>query len=165
MVRANGLQIANAHSHKVDVVLVGLDRSFNYQKLTEAMLAVRAGATFIAINRDAILPVEGRFIPGCGAIVAAIEAGSGVRPEVVGKPQPTLLQEAMRLLGSQPQETVMIGDGLETDILAGKAAGTYTLLVFSGKASREIMEETTIKPDYMYENLAALVKEMEGDRR
>lgn len=165
LVRANGLQIANANSHKVDVVLVGLDRSFDYQKLTEAMLAVRAGATFIAINRDVILPVEGRFIPGCGAIVAAIEASSGVIPEVVGKPQPTLLQEAMRLLGSQPQETVMVGDGLETDILAGKATGTYTLLVLSGKASRESLEKTSIKLDYVYENLAMLIKEIEVGRQ
>ncbi len=165
LVRANGLQIANANSHKVDVVLVGLDRSFDYQKLTEAMLAVRAGATFIAINRDVILPVEGRFIPGCGAIVAAIEASSGVIPEVVGKPQPTLLQEAMRLLGSQPQETVMVGDGLETDILAGKATGTYTLLVLSGKASRESLEKTSIKSDYVYENLAMLIKEIEVGRQ
>jgi len=165
LVRANGLQIANTSSHKADVVLVGLDRSFDYKKLTEAVLAVRAGATFIAINRDSILPVEGGFIAGCGTMVAAIEAGSGVTPEVTGKPEPMLLQEAMSLLGSRPEETVMIGDGLDTDILAGKAAGTYTLLVLSGKDSHESLKKTGITPDYVYENLAAVIKQIEIDRQ
>jgi len=170
LVRANGLQItnpgshkaqpANTSSHKADVVLVGLDRTFDYKKLTEAVLAVRAGARFIAINRDSLLPVENGFIAGCGTIAAAIEAGSGITPEVVGKPQPMLLQEAMRLLGSHPEETVMIGDGLDTDILAGKAAGTHTLLVLSGKDSHESLEKTSIKPDYVYTSLAAVIQEI-----
>ena len=161
LVLANGLQVVNTSSHKADVVLVGLDRAFNYKKLTEAVLAVRAGAMFIAINRDSLLPVEGGFIAGCGTMAAAIEAGSGVTPEVVGKPQPMLLQEAMSLLDSRPEETVMIGDGLETDILAGKAAGTHTLLVLSGKDLRESLQKTSIKPDYVYENLAAVMQEIE----
>jgi HAD superfamily hydrolase (TIGR01457 family) len=170
LVRTNGLQVVNTHSEKdqlanaastkADVVLVGLDRSFDYKKLTEAILAVRAGAGFIAINRDTLLPVASGFIAGCGTMVAAIEAGSGVSPEVVGKPQPMLLQEAMSLLGSQPEETVMIGDGLDTDIQAGKAAGTYTLLVLSGKDSRESLQQASIRPDYVYEDLAALIKEI-----
>jgi HAD superfamily hydrolase (TIGR01450 family) len=97
LVHANNLQVANTSNHKADVVLVGLDRTFDYKKLTEAVLAVRAGATFIAINRDSLLPVESGFIAGCGTMVAAIEAGSGITPEIVGKPQPMLLQEAMDL--------------------------------------------------------------------
>lgn len=171
LVRANGLEVVNTpseqdqfadtSSEKADVVLVGLDRSFDYKKLTEAILAVRSGAVFIAINRDALLPIAGRLIAGCGTMVAAIEAGSGVAPEVVGKPQPMLLQEAMSLLGSQPQETVMIGDGLDTDIQAGKAAGTHTLLVLSGKDSRESLQKSSIKPDYVHESLAAVIKEID----
>ncbi len=165
LVRANNLQVTNTSNHKVDVVLVGLDRTFDYKKLTEAVLAVRAGATFIAINRDSLLPVENGFIAGCGTMAAAIEAGSGITPEVVGKPQPMLLQEAMRLLDSRPEETVMIGDGLEIDILAGKAAGTHTLLVLSGKDSRESLKKTGITPDYVYENLEAMIKQIEIDRQ
>jgi HAD superfamily hydrolase (TIGR01457 family) len=165
LVRANNLQVANTSNHKADVVLVGLDRTFDYKKLTEAVLAVRTGATFIATNRDSLLPVENGFIAGCGTMVAAIEAGSGITPEVVGKPQPMLLQEAMHLLGSRPEETVMIGDGLEIDILAGKAAGTHTLLVLSGKDSRESLKKTGITPDYVYENLEAVIKQIEIDRQ
>jgi len=114
----------------------------------------------MAINRDALLPVAGGFIPGCGTMVAAIEAGCGVTPEVVGKPEPTLLQEAMRMLNSTPDETVMIGDGLSVDILGGKAADTHTLLVLSGKDSREDVMRSSIKPDHIYEDVAAVVAEL-----
>ncbi|GCE10143.1 HAD-IIA family hydrolase [Tengunoibacter tsumagoiensis] len=160
MVEANGLQIANHTEQKIDAVLVGLDRSFDYKTLTQAVLAVRGGATFIAINRDPLLPIAGGVIPGCGAMVAAIEAASGISPEVIGKPQPGLLWEALRLLGSQAQETVMVGDGLDTDIQAGTAAGTRTLLVFSGKDRPEDLARSTIKPDYVYQNLATMMAEI-----
>jgi HAD superfamily hydrolase (TIGR01457 family) len=154
------LRIAPLDAIEADVVLVGLDRHFDYQKLTGAVLSIRAGAHFIAINRDALLPVAGGFVPGCGTMVAAIEAGSGTAPEVVGKPEPTLLQEAMQLLHSQPEETVMIGDGLDVDIQGGKAAGTHTLLVLSGKDGREDVAKSSIKPDHIYKDVAAIVAEL-----
>ncbi len=120
LVRSQHLVVADPHAEKADAVLVGLDRTFNYAKLNSAIRSIRAGAFFITINRDALLPVEDGFIPGCGALAAAIEAGSGVTPEVVGKPEPLLLQEAMNILHSQPGETLMIGDSLDVDILGGK---------------------------------------------
>ncbi len=158
LAREYQLRIANDDYSHAQFVLVGLDRTFDYKKLTEAVLAVRSGATFIAINRDPLLPVATGVIPGCGAMVAAIEKASGITPEVVGKPQPMLLQEAMRSLNSTPAETIMIGDGLDTDIQAGKAAGTWTLLVFSGKDRPQDLAVSSIKPDYVYENLAATME-------
>jgi HAD superfamily hydrolase (TIGR01457 family) len=157
MVRDHGLKVATLKDQQIDVVLVGLDRTFDYQKLTKAVLAVRAGATFIVVNRDPLLPVAGGLIAGCGAMVAAIEAGSEVKPEVVGKPEPTLLWEAMRTLESQPDDTVMIGDNLGVDILAGQAAGTHTLFVLSGKDTRASLAKSAIHPDHVYENLAAVL--------
>jgi len=74
------LRIAALDAVEAEVVLVGLDRHFDYQKLTGAVLSIRAGAHFIAINRDALLPIAGGFVPGCGTMVAAIEAGSGTAP-------------------------------------------------------------------------------------
>ncbi len=156
------LQVADVDSHQADVVLVGLDRHFDYKKLTGAVLAVRASAHFITINRDPLLPVEGGFLPGCGTMAAAIEAGCGVTPEVVGKPEPLLLQEAMRMLGSNPSETVMIGDSLAVDIQGGKAAGTHTLLVLSGNTSREDVAHSSIKPDYIYQDVAALLADLKS---
>ncbi len=162
LVRAKDLHIANDDPATTDVVLVGLDRSFDFKKLNDAVMAIRRGATFIAINRDATLPVTGGYIAGCGAMVAAIEASSGVTPEVIGKPQPGLLQEGMLLLQSQPEETVMIGDSIAIDILAGQRAGTQTLLVLSGNDTRASLAKASVKPTYVYDSLAALMDAIAG---
>jgi HAD superfamily hydrolase (TIGR01457 family) len=151
-----------AASHeRPDYVLVGLDRTFDYKKLTKAVDAIRAGAHFIAVNRDALLPVAGGHMPGCGTMVAAIEWGASVHPEVVGKPEPELFREAMRMLGSQPDETVMIGDSLAVDIKGGQAAGVHTLLVLSGNDSRASLAQSQIKPEYVYDDIAAVVREFQ----
>lgn len=160
LVQEAGLKVAAKDSQQADAVLVGLDRDFDYAVLTAAMNAVRNGAIFITVNRDPLLPIQGGFIPGCGALAAAVEASSGVSPEVVGKPEPMLLQEAMKKLDSQPDETVMVGDSLTVDILAGKNAGTHTLLVLSGNTSRKQLEDSNIKPDHVYEDIAAVVRDL-----
>jgi HAD superfamily hydrolase (TIGR01457 family) len=162
LLREYQLQVADVDAHEADVVLVGLDRHFNYKKLTGAVLSIRAGAHFITVNRDALLPVAGGFLPGCGTMAAAIEAGTAVTPEVVGKPEPLLLQEAMRMLGSRPEETVMIGDSLAVDIQGGKAASTHTLLVLSGNTSLEDLANSSIKPDYIYQDVAALLADLKS---
>ena len=154
------LNVASIEDARADVVLVGLDRTFDYKKLTNAVQAIMDGAIFIAVNRDPRLPVVGGLIPGCGAMVAAIEAASGISPQVVGKPEPTLLQEAMRLLHSTPDETVMIGDTLSVDILAGKNAHTHTIFVLSGSNSLADVETFNVKPDHIYSDVAALLKEL-----
>lgn len=142
------------------LVLVGLDRSFDYQKMTNAADAIREGTLFVTINRDPVLPVSGGFLPSCGSLAAALETASGVSPEVVGKPEPMLLLEAMKMLGSEPEETVMVGDGQAIDILAGQRAGTHTLLVLSGSTSREDLEQSSLKPDHVYLDLADVMKSL-----
>ncbi len=160
LVEAQGLVAVAPDSIVADAVLVGLDRSFDYQKMTNAADAIREGALFVTINRDPVLPVVGGFLPGCGSLAAALESASGVSPEVVGKPEPMLLMEAMKLLGSEPGETVMVGDGLGIDILAGQRAGTHTLLVLSGSTSRADLEQSSIKPDHVYIDLADALKDL-----
>jgi 4-nitrophenyl phosphatase len=90
------------------------------------------GALFIGTNPDLILPHDNGFVPGAGTILSAIEAASGVAPEVVGKPQPDLLFSALDVLKTRPECTLMIGDQLATDIAAGRTAGLKTLLVHTG---------------------------------
>jgi HAD superfamily hydrolase (TIGR01457 family) len=160
LVEAQGLNAVAVDSVEADAVLVGLDRTFDYQKMTNAADIIRAGALFITINRDPVLPVAGGFLPGCGSLAAALECASGVVPEVVGKPEPMLLQEALELLKSQPDEAVMVGDGLNIDILAGQRAGTHTLLVLSGSTSRADLEQSTLKPDHVYLDLADALKDL-----
>jgi 5'-nucleotidase len=159
LVEEQGLMVVPVDSAEAEAVLVGLDRTFDYEKMTCAANAIRAGALFVTINRDPVLPISGGFVPGCGSLAAAIECASGVSPEIVGKPEPMLLLEAMELLGSLPDETVMIGDGLAIDILAGQRAGMHTLLVLSGSNSRADVERSEIKPDHIYADLAAVLQD------
>jgi len=160
MVRNHDLKVANPDWQGVNAVLVGLDRSFDYKKLNDAVQALKKGAIFIAINRDPLLPIAGSLVAGCGAMVAAIEASSEVSPEVIGKPEPALLQEALLRLQSSAAETVMIGDNLGVDIKAGIAAGTHTMLVFSGKDTPESLAKSSLRPDYIYADLAAVMQEL-----
>jgi HAD superfamily hydrolase (TIGR01450 family) len=158
LVEAQGLSVTAGR--EADAVLVGLDRSFDYQKMADAADAIRAGAIFVTINRDPVLPVVGGFLPGCGSLAAALECASGVSPQVVGKPEPMLLLEALQSLGSRPEETVMVGDGLAIDILAGQRAGAHTLLVLSGSSSLADVEQSSLKPDHIYADLAAVMEEL-----
>jgi 4-nitrophenyl phosphatase len=113
-------------------VVVGLDRRLTYDKLAAATAALMDGAAFVAANPDPLLPTADGVIPGTGAAVAALQYATGRRPQIMGKPSPRLLREAMRRIGTRPIQTVMVGDQLETDIAAARAAGTVGVLVQGG---------------------------------
>ncbi len=142
-----------------DAILVGLDRSLTYDRLRRGLRAILGGAAFIAVNRDHRLPMEDGVDPGTGSIATALEYASGIRAEIVGKPAPGIVNQAMHLLGVSPQETLMVGDGLELDVVAGHAAGVATALVLTGLTSREEAEAATgdQKPEYIYADVAELL--------
>ena len=119
-----------------DAVVVGLDPQLTYLRLAVAADCIRAGARFIATNRDPIYPTERGLRPGAGSIVAAVEATTGVTPVSIGKPEPYLLEEAARAVGREPAEAVMIGDGLGTDIAAARAVGARSVLMLTGVTTR-----------------------------
>jgi HAD superfamily hydrolase (TIGR01450 family) len=119
-----------------DAVVVGLDPEVTYGRLAVAADAVRAGARFVATNRDPIFPSESGLMPGSGAIVAAVEVASGVPAISIGKPEPLLLVEAARAVGSDPRGAVMIGDGIATDLAAARAVGARCVLMLTGVTSR-----------------------------
>jgi 4-nitrophenyl phosphatase len=122
----------------IDYVVVGMDRNFNYHTLHVAQQAILNGATFIATNRDGQYPIEaGKVTPGGGAMVAALEACSEVTPIVIGKPETLGLQTILRHSGVRPDEAVMIGDRLDTDVLCGNRLGVPTVLVLTGVTSPE----------------------------
>jgi len=147
---------------EIDAVVVGLDLEFTYAKLRRASDAVRAGATFVATNADATLPHEGGVQPGAGSIVAAIATAAGVKPVVVGKPEVLMMEKGIEQLGLQPNEVVMVGDRLDTDILAGNRAGAMTALVLTGVSQREDLETSDVLPDYVFADLPALTQEIVG---
>jgi phosphoglycolate/pyridoxal phosphate phosphatase family enzyme len=115
-----------------DAVVVGLDPALTYLRLAAAGDAIRAGARFIATNRDPVYPTERGLRPGSGSIVAAVEATTGVTPLSIGKPAPLLLEAAAHAVGGRADEAVMIGDGLSTDIAAARAVGARSVLMLTG---------------------------------
>jgi 4-nitrophenyl phosphatase len=118
------------------VVLVGLDREVTYRTLRMAVRAVRSGAVLIGTNPDPLLPVPDGFDPGAGSILAAVATATGVTPMIVGKPEPHMVLAALRYLGTPREATLMIGDQVSTDIVAGKRAGLVSVLVRTGVPAR-----------------------------
>ena len=138
------------------VVVGGLTTTnLSYDLLATASLLVQQGATFVATNYDLTYPAEVGQLPGAGAVLSVITAATGVQPTVVGKPYPAMFEAAARLLGTRPEETLMVGDRLETDIDGAKAAGFKTALVLTGVSNRGDIGSSA--PDYVLEDLAALV--------
>lgn len=138
-------------------VVVGLDLTFTYDKMKRAMAAIGAGAAFVATNSDATLPTEHGFDPGAGSILAGIELATGQKPTVIGKPSPRTLLQAAKQLGADPPKTVMVGDRLDTDILAGERAGMLTVLLLTGVSSHEDIDGGDIVPDLVFDDLSALL--------
>ncbi len=139
-------------------VVAGIDWEINYKKIATAASLARNGVPFYGTNPDRTFPTPHGLMPGAGTILAAIETASGVAPIVAGKPEPYLLQLAMQRMDVSPEETLMVGDRLETDVLGGQNAGCKTALVLSGVTMREDAEAWQPKPDMIAENLAQVLE-------
>lgn len=142
-----------ASDERAEVVIIGRDTSFDYVKLTRAADAIRMGAAFVALNRDLTMPVSTGLVPGTGAFVAAVEAASGARAVVLGKPQPPMMQMAVEKLGSQ--NVLLVGDRLDSDIAGAKSVGWDSALVLSGVTEHGGGLDPS--PDYVIISLAELV--------
>ena len=139
-------------------IVVGMDRALTYAKLASALGALLAGARLLATNRDATYPTETGLVPGGGAVVGALE-GMGFPPEVVvGKPSRIAYHVALEALGIAPEEALMIGDRLETDIAGGHGVGMDTALVLSGISTVAGIEKTGIRPTWVALDFPALVR-------
>ena len=139
---------------KPDYVVVGIDREINYEKLAIACLAVRNGATFISTNADIALPTERGFLPGNGSITSVISVSTQVDPVFIGKPESIIMEQALAFLGTKQEETMMVGDFYDTDILAGIRSGIDTLLVHTGVTTKEQLRDKQIQPTYAIDSLS-----------
>jgi glycerol 3-phosphatase-2 len=150
-----GIEIVEDQRGDVDVVVVGLDRGADYAKLRTASILVEKGAALVATNADASFPAaDGQVWPGAGALLAAIEATTGVKAEVVGKPEPPILHAALRRAGGGVP--LLIGDRLDTDIAGAERLGWDSLLVLTGITSRDELARSAIRPTYVGRDLRAL---------
>ncbi|MEC0232103.1 TIGR01457 family HAD-type hydrolase [Paenibacillus alba] len=140
-----------------DYVVQGIDRSFSYEKLTEAVRHVKQGATYVLTNPDRMLPSDGGLMPGAGSLAAAITAASGVEPVVIGKPSPIIMAYATERLGLPPADVWVIGDNVHTDIRGGAVSGCRTALVLTGVATADNVHEQVasagVTPDLICSDL------------
>jgi 4-nitrophenyl phosphatase len=142
-----------------DFVVCGMDPGLSWDKLATATLNLRAGARFVGTNPDLSLPTERGLTHGNGAILAALQAATGVAPVIIGKPEPTLYQQALDLLGTEPSETLAIGDRLDTDILGAARAGLPSVLVLSGVSTRADLAGLPYGPTWIRQDIRDLTRE------
>ena len=130
-----GHQVVDETAKDVQVVVGSVDYNLSYDKLKHASMLIRSGCQFIGTNPDVTLPTPEGLVPGSGTVIGALEIASATKPTLIGKPEPLLYQMALKQLDLHPEETLAIGDRLETDITGAQAAGMHTALVLTGASS------------------------------
>ncbi len=145
-------------AEKAQAVVVGIDRGINFEKMCEATLLVRRGVPFYATNPDKTFPTPRGEIPGAGAWIAVIVAATGIEPIYAGKPAPYLLDLARQRLGTAREETLVVGDRLETDIAGGQRAGCPVALVLSGVSTQQQAQAWRPVVEVIAEDLSTLVE-------
>jgi len=139
-----------------DYVVLGEVNSYNFEIVTRAVRLINDGALFIATNPDATGPLESGIVPATGAMAALIEKATGKAPFFVGKPNPLMMRSAMRYLGVHSENTVMVGDRMDTDIVAGVMSGLETILVLSGVSSMADVEQFPYRPGRILNSVAEI---------
>ena len=142
----------------VVAVVASFDRQLTYEKLKRAALLIRAGAPLIATNADLTFPMPEGLIPGAGSILASIVAATQAKPTIIGKPEPEMYNLAIARMQAPEEATLVVGDRLETDIAGAQMIGCQTALVLSGVTSLQSAESWQPSPDWVAEDLTALIK-------
>jgi NagD protein len=140
-----------------DYVVLGETQSYNLEQITKAIRLVAEGAHFIATNPDPSGPGEGGLVPACGAMAALIERATGVAPFFVGKPNPLMMRMALNYLDVHSEDTVMVGDRMDTDIIGGVQAGLETILVLTGVTREEDVRRFPYQPTRIVPSVAAIM--------
>lgn len=138
-------------------VVAGMNRTLSFDKLKDATLLIRSGAPFIGTNPDLTFPTPEGLIPGAGSLLACLEAASGVKPLIIGKPEPYMYDVAKKRLGTSDEEMLAVGDRLTTDILGAQRAGCKSALVLSGVTTLEEVHAWIPQPDFIARDLSELI--------
>jgi NagD protein len=140
-----------------DYVILGETRTYSFERITQAIRLIAGGARFIATNPDPTGPSPSGPLPATGSVAALITRATGVEPYFVGKPNPLMMRSALNALEAHSETTAMIGDRMDTDIVAGLEAGLHTILVLSGVTTREEAERFPYRPSRIVDSVADLV--------
>ena len=156
--RGQGFEITD-DTEKAELIVMGFDTELTFKKLSDVsyMLCTR-DMPYIATNPDYVCPTEFGSVPDCGSVCDMIYNATGKRPTVIGKPEALMPELAMEMAGVAPENTLVVGDRIYTDIKSGINAGCVTLLVMSGETTKEILENSPDKPDFVMESAKGLIE-------
>ncbi len=143
--------------HDPDYVVIGETTSYSFERITRAIRLIAAGARFIATNRDVSGPSEGGIVPATGAVAALIESATGIKPYFIGKPNPLMMRTALNTIDAHSEESVMVGDNMDTDIIAGLESGMDTILVLTGVTTPEKVTRYPYRPTRTLDSVADIV--------
>ncbi len=144
-----------------DYVVLGETRTYSFERISQAIRLIAAGARFIATNPDATGPTPDGPLPATGSVAALISRATGVEPYFVGKPNPLMMRSALNAIDAHSETTAMVGDRMDTDVVAGLEAGMHTVLVLTGSTSREEAERFPYRPSRIVDSIADLVDELD----
>ena len=143
-----------------DYVILGETRAWSFEAVTTAVRLIEDGARFLGTNPDPTGPSLEGSLPACGAVAAMIQRATGVEPYFIGKPNPLMMREGLNKLGAHSESTVMVGDRMDTDVLAGIEAGLETILVLSGVTQAEDVERFPYRPSRVVGSVADLIPDL-----
>lgn len=152
-----GIPVTERLEENVDCLLVGFDTELTFQKLEDACILLNRGVDFIATNPDWVCPTWYGSVPDCGSVCEMLYRATGRRPRVIGKPQPAMALLALEQYGYAPEDTLLVGDRLYTDIACGVNAGIDTAFVLSGEGTLADLETSDVKPTWVFDDIAALL--------
>ena len=154
--REAGVPVTDRPEKDVDCLLIGFDTELTFQKLEDACILLGRGVDFIATNLDWVCPTWYGSVPDCGSVCEMLFRAAGRRPRVIGKPQPAMALLALERTGFAPEQAVMVGDRLYTDIASGVNAGIDTAFVLSGEGRPADLETSPVRPTWVFADIAAL---------
>ena len=143
-----------------DYVVLGETRTYSFERIAQAIRLIAGGARFIATNPDPTGPTPDGPLPATGSVAALISRATGVEPYFVGKPNPLMMRSALNAIDAHSETTAMVGDRMDTDVVAGLEAGMHTVLVLTGSTRREEAELFPYRPSRIVESIADLVAEL-----
>jgi 5'-nucleotidase len=143
-----------------DYVVLGETRTYSFERITQAIRLIVSGARFIATNPDTTGPAPGGPLPATGSVAALISRATGIEPYYVGKPNPLMMRSALNTLNAHSEQTAMVGDRMDTDIVTGIEAGLETILVLTGITDRVEAEGFPYRPHRIVDSVADLIPEL-----
>ena len=147
-----------ADENDPDYVVVGETKNYNYEKIEKAINLVRKGAKLMGTNPDLTGPIEKGIAPACKALISPIELATHIKAYFIGKPNPLIMWHSLKKLHSRREETIIIGDRMDTDVIAGIESEIDTVLVLSGITTQENLRAFSYKPHYILNNVGEICK-------